>query len=239
LLLPSLGAVVVTFLALSWVSRSDLRARFEAGAGAAPLSAAGTISLFGVLAAGTALIVTSSLRGPIGAVTLCAAVAVLVATLWIDRREPAAALAAVSWSILPLVAGLFVLVRGLEVSGTIDRLRGTLAALHALPPGVAVAAVAVATAWTANLTNNLPLGVIAGQALAGGSAADGARYGAAIGVDLGPNLSVTGSLATILWLAALRREGIDMGALQFLRLGAIVMPTALLAAVTLLLVTTR
>ena len=51
-----------------------------------------------------------------------------------------------------------------------------------------------------------------------------------IGVDLGPNLSVTGSLATILWLLALRREGLDVSALDFLKVGAIAMPSALLAA---------
>ncbi|WP_408518544.1 ArsB/NhaD family transporter [Paraburkholderia madseniana] len=39
-----------------------------------------------------------------------------------------------------------------------------------------------------------------------------------IGVDLGPNLSVTGSLATILWLNALRRDGIEVSALSFLKL---------------------
>ena len=49
-----------------------------------------------------------------------------------------------------------------------------------------------------------------------------------IGVDLGPNLSVTGSLATILWLIALRREGEDVRAWQFLKLGLVVMPPALL-----------
>jgi arsenical pump membrane protein len=51
-----------------------------------------------------------------------------------------------------------------------------------------------------------------------------------IGVDLGPNLSVTGSLATILWLVALRREQIEVTAWRFLKLGALVMPPALLAA---------
>ena len=51
-----------------------------------------------------------------------------------------------------------------------------------------------------------------------------------IGIDLGPNLSVTGSLATILWLVALRREGVHVGAWQFLRLGLVVMPPALLLA---------
>jgi arsenical pump membrane protein len=51
-----------------------------------------------------------------------------------------------------------------------------------------------------------------------------------IGVDLGPNLSVTGSLATILWLTALRRDGLTVGSFAFLRLGALIMPPALLLA---------
>jgi arsenical pump membrane protein len=43
-------------------------------------------------------------------------------------------------------------------------------------------------------------------------------------------LSVTGSLATILWLVVLRREGLDVGTWRFLRLGAVVMPPALVLA---------
>ena len=49
-------------------------------------------------------------------------------------------------------------------------------------------------------------------------------------VDLRPNLSVTGSLATILWLVALRREKIEVGAWPFLKLGLLVTPPALIAA---------
>jgi arsenical pump membrane protein len=52
----------------------------------------------------------------------------------------------------------------------------------------------------------------------------------AIGIDLGPNLSVTGSLATILWLIALRREGQTVSGWQFLRIGSVAMPAALLLA---------
>ena len=52
-----------------------------------------------------------------------------------------------------------------------------------------------------------------------------------IGVDLGPNLSVTGSLATILWLKAIRREGEDVGFWRFLKVGALVMPPALALAI--------
>ena len=58
---------------------------------------------------------------------------------------------------------------------------------------------------------------------------------ALIGVDLGPNLSVTGSLATILWLVALRREGQHVGLWQFLAVGAIVTPPALLLTLGVLL----
>ncbi len=51
-----------------------------------------------------------------------------------------------------------------------------------------------------------------------------------IGVDLGPNLSVTGSLATVLWLIALRREGERVSGGEFLKAGLVVMPPALLLA---------
>ena len=54
-----------------------------------------------------------------------------------------------------------------------------------------------------------------------------------IGVDLGPNYSVTGSLATILWLVALRREGLDVGAWTFLKFGLLVTTPALLASLAL------
>ena len=52
-----------------------------------------------------------------------------------------------------------------------------------------------------------------------------------IGVDLGPNLSVTGSVATILWLVVLRREGLEVGVCGFLRLGVFVMPPALVLSI--------
>ncbi len=55
-----------------------------------------------------------------------------------------------------------------------------------------------------------------------------------IGVDLGPNLSVTGSLATILWLIALRREKVEVTAWQFFKAGVLVMPLALICSLLLL-----
>jgi arsenical pump membrane protein len=56
-----------------------------------------------------------------------------------------------------------------------------------------------------------------------------------IGVDLSPNLSVTGSLAAILWPVALRREGLHISAKEFLRAGVVAMPPALVLAIGALL----
>jgi arsenical pump membrane protein len=56
-----------------------------------------------------------------------------------------------------------------------------------------------------------------------------------IGVDLGPNLSVTGSLATILWLIVLRGEGEHVSGAQFVKVGCVVMPPALLLALLALI----
>jgi arsenical pump membrane protein len=81
----------------------------------------------------------------------------------------------------------------------------------------------------------LPAGLIAADAIAQARPPQAVTDALLIGVDLGPNLSVTGSLATILWLNALRREGQSVGFAQFLKVGAVVMPPALILALAGLL----
>ena len=87
------------------------------------------------------------------------------------------------------------------------------------------------TAFAANLMNNLPMGLIAGNAVQAGHLPEMVKSAILIGVDLGPNLSITGSLATILWLVALRREGQYVSAWTFLKIGSLVMTVALLCAI--------
>jgi arsenical pump membrane protein len=81
-----------------------------------------------------------------------------------------------------------------------------------------------------NLVNNLPLGLIAGSTLQAAHAKGLVADAVLIGVDLGPNLSTTGSLATILWLIALRRERLDVRFWDFLKVGVVAMPVALLVS---------
>jgi arsenical pump membrane protein len=81
-----------------------------------------------------------------------------------------------------------------------------------------------------NLVNNLPLGLIAGSTLQAAHIKSLLVNAVLIGVDLGPNLSITGSLATILWLIALRKENVEVSFWDFLKVGAVVMPVSLLAS---------
>ena len=82
-----------------------------------------------------------------------------------------------------------------------------------------------------NCWNNLPSGLISGAAVKAAGEMGLLRNAVLIGVDLGPNLSVTGSLATILWLIAIRREGQEVGFWKFLKWGSLVMPPALALAI--------
>ena len=147
-----------------------------------------------------------------------------------ERKSPLPLLKGVSWSVLPLVAGLFVVVAGLEATGA----AGALAQwLKGGTPGWTALWAGLATGVATNLTNNLPAGLLASATLAAAQPSPAISAAVLIGVDLGPNYSVTGSLATILWLVALRREGLDVGAWTFLKFGLLVTTPALLASLAL------
>jgi arsenical pump membrane protein len=89
----------------------------------------------------------------------------------------------------------------------------------------------VAVALVCNVMNNLPAGLIAASTIAQTHPSAAVTDSVMIAVDLGPNLSITGSLATILWLISLRRDGEPVGFWPFLRVGIWVMPTALVLAI--------
>ena len=205
--LPSAAAIVVTYWALRWTQREALNQTIEADVEIPPLSRAGKTAAFGIAATAVVLLAASAFDLQLGAPTAVAGAATAAFVLIRERKAPWDTLKGVSWAVLPLVAGLFVLVEALDKSGLIATLS---AMLHDAAERSAVATtwgVGVILALACNLVNNLPAGLIAGGALHSAQAPPPVTSAVLIGVDLGPNLSVTGSLATILWLTALRREG--------------------------------
>jgi len=232
--LPSLAAVVATYLALLLTQRRALAGSVAAIETIAPLTRAGKLTAIGILATAVVLLTASAMDRDLGLPTFIAGAVVTVLVLVIGRQSLWPVLLDISWSVLPLVAGLFILVEGLNRTGVLPALARVLKQASTAAPQLTSWIAGVAVAIASNLLNNLPVGLIAATT---GQAAQVPRHilGAIlIGVDLGPNLSVTGSLATILWLIVLRREGEHVGAWQFLKLGLIVMPPALLLSLAAL-----
>ncbi len=235
-LLPSIVSVAVTFLLLWWSSRSQLSASMQNGAQPAALKPAGRRAGLGILLAAAALLATSAMSGPVGPATLAAGVAVMIFVAGKDWRTITKALRHISWGVLPLVAGLFVIVEALKGVGALTISVQGIEAAASWPALPALSAAAFTVGAAANAINNLPMGLIAAAAVKAAHGTPAMRAAVLLGIDLGPNLSVTGSLATILWLIAIRREKIEVTGWQFLKTGMLVMPPALLLAVAVLAV---
>ncbi|MBD5606825.1 MAG: anion permease, partial [Candidatus Eremiobacteraeota bacterium] len=228
--LPSVLAIVATFAVLAAVSRDALRGDVANDVAREALHAGGKIALAAIGAPAVALLVASSAGAPLGATTFCCGVVFVGVACLRDRTALGEVARGVSWTIVLLVASLFVMASAVESTGLLAFTRHGLNVLATWPGPLGSVAAAVAAAIVSNLANNLPAGLVAGASVASLHGHAGLRSAVAIGIDLGPNLSVTGSLATVLWLAALRREKIEVSAWTFLRTGALVMPPALLLA---------
>ncbi|MFT3803361.1 MAG: SLC13 family permease [Burkholderiaceae bacterium] len=235
--LPSIVSIGTT-LALLWLTQrralgraAMLPATAAATARASPTAIA-MLSLTAVVIVGA-----SALHVPLGLPTLLSSAVTAAVVLGARRQSPRALLARISWSVIPLVAGLFVIVEALRATGVVDGLAAALARIEGQAPlGTAWLAGAV-TALAANLANNLPTGLLASLALQQADASALTRSAVMIAIDLGPNLSITGSLGTILWAIALRREGLRIGFRAFLKLGLIMMPLPLAGALAALIAT--
>ncbi len=237
--LASVVSIVVTFLVLRLLSRKLLEGGMTNHLKHPPLKPSGKVTLAGIGFLAIALIVTSVFGKDLGAPTCMAALLVAIAVAFRDRGVPGDIVREISWSVLPLVAGLFVIVEAINGAGALQAATAALREMQSWAPDRAALSSAFGVALVSNLMNNLPSGLIAGSAVTAAGAGGPLRDAVLVGIDLGPNLSATGSLATILWLIAIRREGQKIGFWQFLRWGVVVMPPALVLAVFALLLGPR
>ena len=229
--LPSLLAIGATYLSLRWVCAPALCEHCACPAERPVLGLGGRTALAAIALTAVLLLTVSALDLPLGACTCALGILTAIVVGIRQREAPWATLKGISWSILPLVAGLFVLVAGLANTRLLTTLAIRLAAAaQASVNGTGLLAASV-LALVCNGINNLPAGLIASATIAQAHPPQPVVDALLIGVDLGPNLSITGSLATILWLSAIRREGQDIGFWRFIKVGAIVTPPALLLAI--------
>jgi arsenical pump membrane protein len=227
---PSAVSILVTYFLMRWYFRAEIKDGCAGNETTVELSATGWICFLGILSVGAVLLAASALHLDLGLPTCVAAVIVTAIVLIRERAGPAVLVREISWSILPLVAGLFVIVEAVNSAGALGMLHDALLRSNHWPAATAMLVTGGVVGFGTNLVNNLPLGLITGATLHTTSAQAAIQKAVLIGIDLGPNLSITGSLATILWLIAIRREGLHISAGQFLRAGFVIMPPSLLLA---------
>src|SRR5262249_50189938 len=198
--LPSIAAIGATYLALRFVLRKALNEEhLERNVPRPVLSHEGKLTTIGIAGIGVVLIGASALNVQLGLPTFLCGVITATLVLILSRQSPWPLLQDIAWGVLPLVAGLFVMVEELIRTGVIARLNALLHEVLAQSLTKAVWVAGLSTAIATNIANNLPVGLVAGSVAASDHVPPQVTAAILIGVDLGPNLSVTGSLATILW----------------------------------------
>ncbi|MGD0811799.1 MAG: SLC13 family permease [Acidimicrobiales bacterium] len=210
---PALAALVVTAVVIAVFEHRS----FGGGAAAHKRPERPVLGL-GALAVGIAVVLVVVLSSPALPVVVVGGVA--VGTRIIRRQEELPHVAQVLG--VPVLVGLFGVAVGL---GTLGRTWSGPATLlsHLGSWGTAFFA-----AVTSVVVNNLP----AASLLA--SRAPEHPFSLLIGLNLGPNLFVTGSLAWLLWLRTARSAGADPSIARASRIGVVAVPLSMAAALGLL-----
>lgn len=220
---PWLVAVGVEYVVISRFFRADLKAGTrpapEASTGEASLPAF-TIVVVALTLAGFAVASAAGVNPAWAA--LAGAVVLAVRGLAQRRTSPAGLVRATDMPFLVFVLALGIVVRAVVDNGLNGALRPLIPGGASLPALLAVAALA---AVLANLINNLPA-VLVLLPLAAPSGS-GAILAVLLGVNIGPNLTYTGSLATLLWRRILHQHGSAPSLREFTILGLLTVPAGL------------
>jgi len=236
--LPQVLGLAVNYLVFRWLFRMSLPARFSSDALPDPKEVVpderyfrASIAVFLFVVAG--YFIGSLIHIPPYVFALGGSVVLYVIGLSLGRVR-VGIVREISWSVFPFVIGLFVVVRAMENLGL------SAIVTHVLEPGshsrLQTVFVGVFGAGIgSNVVNNIPMALLSISSLRHGD--DLSRYASLIGCNLGPNITVAGSLATMLVITSARKQGQDVKALEFLKVGLQTTPLVLTAAALGLLTT--
>lgn len=222
--LPWLGALAVQWVVLRRAFAAEL-----SGEPAAPAPAADAhvprhvLVILGLALA--AFLVSSAVDVDPAWIALAAALALAAPSLLARRTTPVQLVRALHVPFLAFVAALAIIVEAVRDHGLEDVVASVVPGGHDLLTLLAIAAIA---AVLANLVNNLPAILILLPVVQ--PAGTGPVLAALIGVNVGPNLTYVGSLATLLWRRVLEGHGQRPGLARFTALGAVVVPSTLLVS---------
>jgi len=230
---PQLVAAAATYLLLRWRFRNELHASFDAQGLAEPSSVVADPRYFRAAALVLVLVLGGYFVTPLFGVepyVVAFGGALVLAFLGVRRRRVGLrTLRAISWGLFPLVLGLFVVVRGLENLGVVTAASLWFSGMAGHSMGrILIASGAAAAA--SNVMNNLPAALLARDVLQAPGVDHAGVFGALLGLNIGPTIMPTGSLATLLVLDIARKKGEGVRGFEMIKTGWWVTPLVLLLA---------
>lgn len=236
--LPNLAAVAVNLVIFLWLFRHRLPARFDPAADCALprgdwwLAAAAIgvgATLIGLLGLGLA-------DRSLAYASLAGGFVLAVVGIVGDRIRPREIVSDVSWLLFVFIIAMFLVVRGFEHAWLADLATGLPAR-----PFPAMLTGVIGGAVGSNIVNNVPMVVLALSLVSrvGVEARTAFTYGSLIGVNIGPTLTTYGSLATMLWLTLVRKRGMEISTVEYMKVGLLTMPPVLIAATAALWLSLR
>jgi len=235
LLIPSLLVILLNIALFTIIFRKHISTSFNDDR---PVNPVKVDAYFLFVCCGLALTalgyICVSIYGlPLSLPALSGAAILLGGSLCFRRLNLGSVSSGITWSILPFIFGLALLVKGLENAEVTHTLGESLAGLSSRGDVEAVVSTSLGTAFGSNLINNWSMMMVSVSSL--GSMGNPAPsfdqslvYATILGADLGPNIAIFGSLSSMLWLFLLRRRGLDIHPLQYLKLGLMVTPLMLI-----------
>ena len=147
-------------------------------------------------------------------------------------------LKAIDYETLALLAGLFLVIRGIERAGIIDDLSHIITGMGGGNLFLTYTIIVWASVLISAFVDNIPytatmLPVVGGVATALGVDQTVLCFGLLVGATLGGNLTPVGASANIAACGILRREGYEVSAGQFMRIGVPFTLTAVLTGYVL------
>ncbi len=236
MLLPALAAAFINYYLIKYIFRKQIPGNFSSpdkcrvSIQSKSLVILGLAVLLAVIVLGG---VANYMKIPISVVTLSGAVVLLMA-----ERRAVHRLRRVSWNVVLFVVGLFIVVKGLDVSGIAEEAGALMFAGISNNAAAAVFSISLLSAFICNLVNNIPMTAmmlsITHHASLTQQMNTAVGYSLVIGSNLGANFTTFGALAGILWLESARRYGWSTTMTDFLKIGLFVTPIAILGASTVL-----
>jgi arsenical pump membrane protein len=248
-------ASLAATLAVLWLAfRREIPARYPVADLQAPASAIrdpevfrAAFPLLAVLL--LAYFITAPLGVPVSLVTGSAALLLTaIAGRWRRLGRGAVIPVAITlrhapWQIVLFSIGMYLVVYGLGKAGLTAAGAQALQWLSRRGDLAATVGTGFLSAVVSSIMNNLPSTLLGALAIEQAHVPAGTRelmvYANVIGNDLGPKFTPIGSLATLLWLHVLARKGYRIGWGQYMRIGLLITPPVLLAALAALVGWTR